>query len=217
MHPQWHQPKAAWISQSKGGGPSPARGVWADTDPRRLGPGAESFRLKRPGPGGRRPLCLCGRLWQSTFPGGQAEKRASWAITILGEKRSEEGPSSGENSSLPRVPAQLYLTLCDPRDGSPPGSSVLGFSGQEYGRGQPFFLPGDLPASPGIRPVSPKSLALAGGFCITWKTAKGGDDQRKRRWGPVGSSPPQAGLPHARRGQRGLGRQVWRQRGPHLP
>ena len=33
----------------------------------------------------------------------------------------------------------------------------------------------------------------------------------------MGSSPPQAGLPHARRGQRGLGRQMQRQRGPHLP
>ena len=61
------------------------------------------------------------------------------------------------------------------------------------------------------------SLALFAGFSIMWKPAKGGGDQRKRRWGRVGSSPPQAGLPHARRGQRGLGRQVRRQRGPHLP
>ena len=28
--------------------------------------------------------------------------------------------------------AQWYLTLCDPRDCSPPGSSVHGFSRQEY-------------------------------------------------------------------------------------
>ena len=55
----------------------PCLGVWEDTGPRRLGPGAEVFQLKRPGTGGRRPICLCGQLWLGTFPGGQAEKRAS--------------------------------------------------------------------------------------------------------------------------------------------
>ena len=52
---------------------------------------------------------------------------------------------------------RLFVT----QETSPPGSSVLGFSRQEYARAQPFFLPGDLPTSPGIRPVSPKPLALA--------------------------------------------------------
>ena len=39
-------------------------------------------------------------------------------------------------------------------DCSPPGSSVHGFSGQEYWSGLPFPSPGDLPDS-GIEPRSP--------------------------------------------------------------
>ena len=49
--------------------------------------------------------------------------------------------------------AQLCLTLCDPMDCSPPGSSVMGFSRQEYWSGLPFPSPGDLPY-PGIQPRS---------------------------------------------------------------
>ena len=41
--------------------------------------------------------------------------------------------------------AQLCPTLCDPVDCSPPGSSVHGFSRQEYWSGLPFPSPGDLP------------------------------------------------------------------------
>ena len=55
------------------------------------------------------------------------------------------------------------LSLCDPIDGAPPGSSVHGFSRQEYWSGLPFPTPGDLP-HPGIRPVSLASPALAGRF-----------------------------------------------------
>ena len=33
------------------------------------------------------------------------------------------------------------LTLCDPTDGSPPGSPVLGFSRQEHWSGLPFPSP----------------------------------------------------------------------------
>ena len=36
---------------------------------------------------------------------------------------------------------QSYLTLCDPIDGSPPGSPVLGFSRQEHWSGLPFPSP----------------------------------------------------------------------------
>ena len=36
---------------------------------------------------------------------------------------------------------QSCLTLCDPIDGSPPGSSVLGFSRQEHWSGLPFPSP----------------------------------------------------------------------------
>ena len=59
--------------------------------------------------------------------------------------------------------AQSCLLLCDPRCYSPPGSSVHGFSRQEYWSGLPFPTPGDLP-HPGIRPASLVSPALAGRF-----------------------------------------------------
>ena len=49
--------------------------------------------------------------------------------------------------------AQWYLTLCDPMDCSLPGSSVHGFSRQEYWSGLPFPSPGNLP-DPGIEPRS---------------------------------------------------------------
>ena len=42
----------------------------------------------------------------------------------------------------------------------------VGFSRQEYWNGLPFSPPGDLP-NPGIEPVSPLSLTLAGGFFTT--------------------------------------------------
>jgi len=53
-----------------------------------------------------------------------------------------------------RVSAQSCLTLCDPMDCRPSGSSVHGFSRQEYWSGLPFPPPGDLP-DPGIKPASP--------------------------------------------------------------
>ena len=62
--------------------------------------------------------------------------------------------------------AQSCLTLCDPMDCSPPGSSVHGISKQEYWSGLPFPTPGDLP-NPGVKPTSPMSPALAGGFVST--------------------------------------------------
>ena len=62
--------------------------------------------------------------------------------------------------------AQLHLTLCDPMDCSPPGSSIHGFSRQEYWSGVPFSPPGDLP-DPGIKPESPACPALTGGLFTT--------------------------------------------------
>ena len=53
---------------------------------------------------------------------------------------------------------QSCPTLCDPIDGSPPGS--LGFSRQEYLSGLPFPSPGDLP-NPGTKPRSPALQADA--------------------------------------------------------
>ena len=40
---------------------------------------------------------------------------------------------------------QSCLTLCDPMDCNPPGSSVPGIFQQEYWRRLPFPIPGDLP------------------------------------------------------------------------
>ena len=51
---------------------------------------------------------------------------------------------------------QLCLTLCDPTDCSPPGSSVRGIFQQEHWSGLPLPPPGDLP-DPGIKPVPPAS------------------------------------------------------------
>ena len=49
---------------------------------------------------------------------------------------------------------QLCLTLCNPMDCSLPGSSVHGFSRQEYWSGLPFPSSGEL-HNPGIEPRSP--------------------------------------------------------------
>ena len=49
----------------------------------------------------------------------------------------------------------VCLTLCNPMDCSPPGSTVhLEFSRQKYWSGQTFSSPGNLP-DPGIKPRSP--------------------------------------------------------------
>ena len=67
--------------------------------------------------------------------------------------------------------AQLCLTLCDPMDCSPPGSSAHGISRQEYWSGVPLPTPGDLP-DPGIEPTSLVFPALGGGFftnSATWE------------------------------------------------
>ena len=59
------------------------------------------------------------------------------------------------------------VQLCNPRDCSPPGSSVHGnFPGKNTGVGCHFLLVGALP-HPGIYLASLKSSALAGGFFTT--------------------------------------------------
>ena len=64
---------------------------------------------------------------------------------------------------------QSCLTLYDPMDCSPTGSSVIGFSRQEYWSGLPCPPPGDLP-NPGIKPMSPAAPAWAGVFFTTSAT-----------------------------------------------
>ena len=67
---------------------------------------------------------------------------------------------------------QSCLTLCDPMDCSPPGSSLsMGFSRQEYWSGLSCPPLGDLPNS-GIDPMSLTFPALADRFfttSVTWE------------------------------------------------
>ena len=70
--------------------------------------------------------------------------------------------SNGAGGRLPRC-----VTVCDPMDCSPPGSSAHGaLSGKNTGVGCHFLLQGNLP-DPGIKPTSPAFSALAGGFFTT--------------------------------------------------
>ena len=63
------------------------------------------------------------------------------------------------------------MTLFDPMDYSPPGSSVHGISQARILESLPFPSPGDLP-DPGIKPASFVSPALAGGFFTTATSGK---------------------------------------------
>ena len=70
---------------------------------------------------------------------------------ILYQLSYQENPAAAATAkSLQSCP-----TLCDPKDGSPPGSSVQwALCRQEYWSGLPCPPPGDLP-NPGIKPRSP--------------------------------------------------------------
>ena len=67
--------------------------------------------------------------------------------------------------ALRRAVCQLYPTLCDPMDYSPPGFS-MGVFGQEHHSGLPFPPLGNL-LDPGTEPESPASPALTGRFFTT--------------------------------------------------
>ena len=77
---------------------------------------------------------------------------------------ADEGEGAGE--IVCALCAQPCPTLWDPVVCSPPGSSVHGFSRQEYWSGLPFPFPGDLPNA-GMEPASLASSALAGKFFTT--------------------------------------------------
>ena len=66
---------------------------------------------------------------------------------------------------------QSCLTLCDPVDWSPPGSSVHGILQARMWSGLACPSPGDLP-DPGIEPEVLRSPVLAGGFFTTSATWK---------------------------------------------
>ena len=64
------------------------------------------------------------------------------------------------------VPTQSCLTLCNPMDEACQALLPMEISRQEYWSELPFPTPEDL-SDPGIKPESPTSLALAGGFFTT--------------------------------------------------
>ena len=62
---------------------------------------------------------------------------------------------------------QSYPNLCESMDCVACQASLsMGFSRQEHWSGLPLPSPGDLP-NPGIKPLSPVSPTLAGGFFTT--------------------------------------------------
>ena len=75
------------------------------------------------------------------------------------------------------APVQSYLTLCDPVDCSPPGSSVHGILHARILEWLASPFSGDLP-DPWIEPTSPVSPALAGRFFTTEPTGKRASAQR---------------------------------------
>ena len=93
-------------------------------------------------------ICLWGLTWR--------EK-----CSMIDLKREERGVTivCKESESESEV-ARLCPTLCYSMDCSPPSSSVMGFSRQEYWSGLPFPSPGDL-SDPGIEPRSPTLQADA--------------------------------------------------------
>ena len=74
---------------------------------------------------------------------------------------------------------QLCLTLSNPVDCSPPGSSVHGIISKNTGVGCHFLLQGDLP-DPGVEPASPEAPALAGRFCTTESLGKQENEEHRK-------------------------------------
>ena len=126
------------------------------------------------------PISFMGILLQSCF--------MSWKLAFSRSKKEWENSKASkmeatvfDNLVLEVIPHQFChiqlikkwkvsftqsrLTLCNPMDCSPPGSSVHGilqgiFSRWEYWSGLPFPSPGDL-LNPGIEPESPALQADA--------------------------------------------------------
>ena len=76
-------------------------------------------------------------------------------------------PLKSFNLICTHMQAQLYLTLCNPMDCSPPGSLSMEFSRQAYWSGLPFPSPKALP-DPRMKPASLASPALVGS--TTWES-----------------------------------------------
>ena len=99
--------------------------------------------------------------------------RESGGSRTLGSKAPGTSPRARGYQDRMRAcsVSQSCLTLCDPMDCSPSGSSVYGIYRQEYQSGLPVPSPGDLP-DPGMEPESLVSPVLAGGFFTTMPPGK---------------------------------------------
>ena len=78
---------------------------------------------------------------------------------------------------------QLYLTLCDPMDCSPPGSSIHGIFQARILECVAMLSSGDLP-DPGIEPTVLMTPALAGRLfttSTTWETQQEGERGSHKR------------------------------------
>ena len=100
-----------------------------------------------------------GRTWKGRFAHSLNISWGCWphpTCRVTGHSRKHLGKEDRNSfSSVLYLVAQLCLTLCDPMNCRPPGSSVLPwFSRQEYWSGWPCPPPGDLP-NPRIKPRSP--------------------------------------------------------------
>ena len=108
---------------------------------------------------------------------------------LLNDRTRSRAPVAGRvmHRSLPHqvvivvLIAQSSLTICDPVDCSPPGSSVHRIFQEEYWSRLPFPPPGDLP-NPGIEPTSLTSPALAGRFFTNSTTQKALGNLGKIPW-----------------------------------
>ena len=96
-----------------------------------------------------------------------------WLFTHIAEfvELSPTDEYSSETDSACVVCARLCPTLCDPMDGSQPGSSVIEFSRKEFWSWLSFSPLAYLP-DPAIEPSSPASPALAGKFFTTASSGK---------------------------------------------
>ena len=113
---------------------------------------------------------------------GEASQ-AEWAVYTFFKESGEE-PHNIKYIRWCSV-AKSYLTLWNPMDCSPPGSSVLGIPRQEYWSALPFPSPGDPPC-PGIEPASPHLLNCRQ-ILYQWATMDTQYNLTGHNWVDVGS------------------------------
>ena len=133
-----------------------------------------SRRVGRDGSDLARISALAGRFFTTEPPGKPGGKsgvrqKEPFCSGVIEEERVVHGSENVSNhlctgrverwESESEV-TQSCPTLCEHMDCSPPGSSILGFSRQEYWSGLPSPSPGDL-SNPGMEPRSPALQADA--------------------------------------------------------